>query len=228
VSGTYIIGKRARFEAARTISGVDASNSLIAEVVLTARELTVPGFVADFGDLAGLQQHVDAVLDHQDVSAVLPDASDEGIADYLHRWASANLPEDARERLSSVRILTGRPAPAGDAKAAHFRARHWLRGLPAGHKCGRPHGHAYVVTLPGGSGHDSLFVPDELRSYLLSAFHGQVLNEVLDLNPTSEHLAAHLAGWLAGQGLANLAGGPFTVRVSETENTWAQYTAEAP
>ncbi|MFJ1936614.1 6-carboxytetrahydropterin synthase [Kitasatospora sp. NPDC088160] len=228
VTGTYTIGKRVRFEAARELDGVDASDSFTAEVVLTARELTRPGFVCDFGELAGLQEHVDAVLDHRDLNAVLADASDKGIAEHLHASAEATLPGGARERLSEVRILTGRPVSVVEPTAVRFRARHWLCGLPAGHKCGRPHGHAYVVTLPFElRGDQMLPIPGQLRAYLLAGFHQQVLNEVLDVNPTSEHLAAHLARWLTARGLADPAGRPFIVRVSETESTWAQFAPDA-
>ncbi|MEU1824097.1 6-carboxytetrahydropterin synthase [Streptomyces abikoensis] len=224
MTGTYIIGKRVRFDAARTLGGVDASDSLTAEIVLKARELTGTGFVCDFGDLDGLREHIDAVLDHRDLDAVLPDASDKGIAGYLHRWGSGHLPAGVRARLSEVRILTGRaPTPAAP-EAVGFRARHWLRGLPDGHKCARQHGHAYLVTVPDRSGAPGLLpVPRELRAYVVSAFHQQVLNDVVSVNPTSELLAAHLAEWAADRALTDPSGRPLAVRVSETESTWAEF-----
>ncbi|MFJ1708731.1 hypothetical protein [Kitasatospora sp. NPDC088346] len=48
---------------------------------------------------------------------------------------------------------------------------------------------------------------------------------MLGFNPTSEHLAAYLTGWTADQGLLDALGHPLTVRVSETESTWAQFEA---
>ncbi|MFD0396485.1 6-carboxytetrahydropterin synthase [Kitasatospora sp. NPDC127121] len=227
--GTYAIGKRAKFEAARTVNRADASDSLTAELTLTAHELTGPGFVCDFGDLAAFQRHIEAALDHQDLDTLLADVTDAGIAGHLHRWAAANLPVGARGRLSEVRILTGRPSSPPDPEAVHFRARHWLRGLPVGHKCARPHGHAYLITLPTGPNHGQhLPIPAQLRAHLMAAFHGQVLNDVLpDLNPTSENLAAHLADLLSARGLSGPTGRPYTVRVSETETTWAQFTPDA-
>ncbi|MEU3355154.1 6-carboxytetrahydropterin synthase [Streptomyces sp. NPDC037389] len=227
MSGTYTIGKRVRFDAARTVAGVDSSDSLTAEIVLTARELTETGFVCDFGELAGLQEHIDAVLDHRDLDTVLPDASDDAIADYLHHWASGNLPSSARARLSGVRILTGRCATPLAPRAVGFRARHWLRGLPAGHKCARQHGHAYLVTVPDRSG-TLLPVPGDLRAYVMSAFHQKALNDVVGVNPTSELLAAHLTGWLAEHGVRDLSGRPLAIRVSETESTWAEFEPGAP
>ncbi|MEU1284493.1 6-carboxytetrahydropterin synthase [Kitasatospora sp. NPDC005856] len=228
LAGTYTIGKLVGFDAARTVHGVDGSDLITAEMTLTARELTAPGFVTDFGDLAGFRTHIDTVLDHRDLDRVVLDPSDQGIAEHLHAWAAVNLPDGARERLHAIRVLTGRLPRADQAHSVRFRARHWLDGLPDGHKCGRQHGHAYLVTLPSGpDGNRLLPVPGELRALLASGFEGKVLNRVVDVTPTSEHLAAHLAGWLAGRGLADAQGRLFAVRVSETESTWAQFTPDA-
>ncbi|MFF4924194.1 6-carboxytetrahydropterin synthase [Kitasatospora sp. NPDC001261] len=228
MGGIYTIGKRATCDIARTVGGADGSDLVTVELVLTARELTKPGFVCDFGDLAELQQHVDQVLDHQDLDKVLADSTDAGIVAHVQAWAQENLPDGVRRLLDEVRIFTGRlPAPADD-RAVHFRARHWLCDLPDGHKCGRHHGHAYLVTLPDPDQTDNLLpVPEKLREVVLSRFHGQILNEVLGFNPTSEHLAAVLTVWLAEQGMTAEGGRPFTVRVSETASTWSQFTLEA-
>ncbi|MFJ9446433.1 6-carboxytetrahydropterin synthase [Kitasatospora sp. NPDC101235] len=228
VGGIYAIGKRATCDIARTIDGTDGSDLITVELILTARELTKPGFVCDFGDLSGLQQHVDAVLDHHDLNTVLADSTDAGIAAHVRAWAQENLPDDARQLLDDVRVFTGRlPAPADD-QAVHFRARHWLCDLPDGHKCGRHHGHAYLLTLPDPDRPDKLLpVPEQLREFVLSRFHGQALNRVFDLNPTSEHLAAVLTAWLAEHELTAPSGRPFAVRLSETASTWSQFTLEA-
>lgn len=227
-AGVYSIGKRANCDIARRVDGADGSTLVTVELVLTARELTKPGFVCDFGDLSVLQRYVDAVLDHQDLNAVLTDPTDAGVARHVQEWALANLPDGARQLLDDVRVFTGRlPVPGGD-KAVHFRARHWLCDLPDGHKCGRHHGHAYLVTLPDPDRPDDLLtVPKKLRELVLARFHRQVLNEVFDLNPTSEHLAAVLTAWLAEQELTAEGGRPYTVRVSETASTWSQFTLEA-
>ncbi|MFE6977060.1 6-carboxytetrahydropterin synthase [Streptomyces sp. NPDC057682] len=223
----YAIGKRAACDIARTIDGADGSDLITVELVLTARELAKPGFVVDFGNLSGLQRHVDAVLDHHDLDTVLADPTDAGIAAHIRTWAQQNLPEEVRELLADVRVLTGRlPAPADD-QAVHFRARHWLCDLPEGHKCGRHHGHAYLLTLPDPDRPDRLLpVPERLREFVLSRFHAKALNEVLDLNPTSEHLAAVLTAWLAEHQLTAPSGRALEVRLSETASTWAQFTLE--
>ncbi|GAA4981430.1 6-carboxytetrahydropterin synthase [Kitasatospora paranensis] len=226
--GTYTIGKLVGFDAARTVLGIDGSDLITAEMTLTARELTAPGFVTDFGDLAAFRTHIDGVLDHRDLDQVVVDTSDQGIADHLHTWAAANLPDGARERLHAVRVLTGRLPRPDEAHSVQFSARHWLDGLPDGHRCGRQHGHAYLVTLPSGPGGNRLLpVPGELRALLASGFAGKILNRVIGVTPTSEHLAAHLAGWLASRGLVDAQGRPFAVRVSETESTWAEFTPDA-
>ncbi|MFF0413424.1 6-carboxytetrahydropterin synthase [Kitasatospora sp. NPDC004745] len=216
--GTYTIGKLMRFEATRTVRGIEAGNSMTAEVILSADRLTGTGFVTDFGDLFALQEHIDHALDHRDLSDVLADPSDEAIRHHLLACARTHLPQPARSQLADVRLLTGRTAVPAGLAAVHFPATHWLEGLAVGHKCGRRHGHAYAVTLPGPLG-GLLPVPDGLTDHIRSTLHHQVLNRILDFNPTSELLAAHLAGWLTAKGLSGSVGYPLAVRVSETEST---------
>ncbi|MFE2727140.1 6-carboxytetrahydropterin synthase [Kitasatospora sp. NPDC059327] len=222
----FTIGKRMRFEATRTVDGVEDGDSLTAEVLLSADQLTDTGFVTDFGDLTALQEHIDRTLDHHDLSGVLTDVSDEDIRRHVLDCASTYLPQAARGRLAGVRLLSGRIVTPTEPAAVHFRATHWLEGLAAGHKCGRRHGHAYVVTLPGTLG-GLLPIPGDLIDHIRSTLHRQVLNRVLDVNPTSELLAAHLAGWLADKNITGPDGCPYAVRVSETDSTWAEYRQEA-
>ncbi|GAA3251108.1 6-pyruvoyl tetrahydropterin synthase family protein [Dactylosporangium siamense] len=112
-----------------------------------------------------------------------------------------------------------------------FEAAHHLEGLPDGHKCGRVHGHSYVVevvltssvlTGPGFVVDFGEFGP--LRDYLRDHLDHQDLNDVLNVAPTSERLAAHIYEWcvqhldLPEQVHVAMA------RVSETELTFAEYT----
>lgn len=46
--------------------------------------------------------------------------------------------------------------------------------------------------------------------------------------PTSENLAAHIAAWFAGNLEPRIPGRLVSVRVSETDSTWAQYTPQRP
>lgn len=111
-----------------------------------------------------------------------------------------------------------------------FEAAHWLSGLASGHKCGRMHGHSYTVevlveaaelTGPG-------FVVDfgelaPLKRHLDARYDHQLLNEVLDVEPTSENLAKMLFDWCSAH-LPLPDGAVLTaVRVSETAATWAEY-----
>ncbi|WP_185095685.1 hypothetical protein [Streptomyces sp. CEV 2-1] len=66
-------------------------------------------------------------------------------------------------------------------------------------------------------------MPVSLAKYVRSAFHGRVLNDVLPVSPTCEHLAEHLSQWLAGERLGSYDGPAPLVRVSATESSWAEY-----
>jgi 6-pyruvoyltetrahydropterin/6-carboxytetrahydropterin synthase len=111
-----------------------------------------------------------------------------------------------------------------------FDAAHHLPGLPEGHKCARVHGHTYTVTVivesedltgPG-------FVTDfgelaPLGRYIADRLDHRDLNEVLDVAPTSEHLARHVADWFAEHLQPALPGRLVSVRVAETPTSWAEY-----
>jgi 6-pyruvoyltetrahydropterin/6-carboxytetrahydropterin synthase len=118
-------------------------------------------------------------------------------------------------------------------KRFSFSASHHLPGLPPGHKCGRLHGHNYVVELTFTA--DTLtgpgFVTDfgelaPFKKYVDETFDHRDLNEVIEVPPTSEHLAAHFADWVVAHLEPGVPGRLTSVRVSETESTWAQYTRE--
>lgn len=108
-----------------------------------------------------------------------------------------------------------------------FSASHVLGGLPEGHQCGRLHGHNYSVELELTS--PELDAPGFVVDYGdLAVFKAVIdgrldhrhLNDVLDVNPTAEHLAC----WLYGEALRVLpAGTVAAVRVMETPKTGAEY-----
>lgn len=111
-----------------------------------------------------------------------------------------------------------------------FHAAHHLPSLPADHKCSRVHGHTYTVEFvlaatdligPG-------FVTDfgdlaVAGRYLAETFDHRDLNEVLDVEPTSEALARHLADWFLIEVQPGVHGRLAAVRVSETASSWAEY-----
>ncbi|MEV0536768.1 6-carboxytetrahydropterin synthase [Kitasatospora sp. NPDC050463] len=203
------------FEATRMLDGALDGHSFTAEVALMASQLTAPGFVVDFGELRPIKQYIDANLDHRLLDdAVGGPASCERVAEHLRAWCQAYLLPAVALRLESVRVRTGRRR-APDPSAVYFSASHRLGGLPEEHQCGRLHGHSYLVSpLPGAGA-----LPAEVGEYARTVFDGRLLNDVVEFEPTSEHLARHLTAQ-AGAGLTGL-------RVSETESSWAEYRAGA-
>lgn len=115
-----------------------------------------------------------------------------------------------------------------------FDAAHILHGLPAEHKCARLHGHTYTVEIEL-SGRQLIapgFVTDfgdlvVFQSYLDENFDHRLLNDVLDVEPTSELLAKHFFGWCVAH-LEPVVGDRLTaVRVSETPSTWAEFRGDS-
>jgi 6-pyruvoyltetrahydropterin/6-carboxytetrahydropterin synthase len=120
--------------------------------------------------------------------------------------------------------------PYAIGKRFGFCASHALPGLPSGHKCARTHGHNYVVevVLQADESEPPGFVTDfgdlaPLKTYLDNAFDHRHLNDVLEVPPTSEHVAAHIASWCIQHLQPRVHGRLERVRVSETDTTWAEY-----
>jgi 6-pyruvoyltetrahydropterin/6-carboxytetrahydropterin synthase len=115
-------------------------------------------------------------------------------------------------------------------KRFRFEAAHFLPGLPEGHQCARMHGHSYEVEFVliaaqlSGPG----FVTDfgdltPVKRMIDGELDHRVLNEVLPIVPTSENLAAHLAGWFLEHVEPSVPGRLAAVRVSETASSWAEF-----
>jgi 6-pyruvoyltetrahydropterin/6-carboxytetrahydropterin synthase len=109
-------------------------------------------------------------------------------------------------------------------KDFEFSASHRLEGLPPDHQCARLHGHNYVVRVQLASKEliKPGFVRDygdlkEFKIYLDKTFDHRHVNDVLNTNPTAEHMAAHFLGWLQMNGFEEAE----AVGVSETPKTWA-------
>jgi 6-pyruvoyltetrahydropterin/6-carboxytetrahydropterin synthase len=116
------------------------------------------------------------------------------------------------------------------SKRFAFEAAHHLAGLPEGHKCSRPHGHSYTAELQlAAPGLDECgFVTDfadlvPFGVYVAEALDHRVLNEVLDIQPSSEGLARHLHEWCSTHLRLRAGVVVEAVRVSETATTWAEY-----
>ncbi|GAQ57976.1 6-pyruvoyl trahydropterin synthase family protein [Streptomyces acidiscabies] len=113
------------------------------------------------------------------------------------------------------------------SKEFHFSASHRLDGLPEGHQCGRMHGHNYLVRVELFAGPDDLdtvgFVRDygelgKVKRWLDDELDHRHLNDVMDRNPTAEHLAQWIFERWSGHFPELTA-----VQVSETPRTWAEY-----
>jgi 6-pyruvoyltetrahydropterin/6-carboxytetrahydropterin synthase len=111
-------------------------------------------------------------------------------------------------------------------KAFEFDAAHWLPHVPAGHRCGRLHGHTYrvVVTLEGALQPELGWVEDfgavkSCFAPLREQLDHSCLNEIAGLeNPTAEVLAAWLYERLS-RDLPQLT----EVTVQETPTSTASY-----
>ena len=114
-----------------------------------------------------------------------------------------------------------------------LEAAHWLAGLPEGHKCGRTHGHSYTVEVVlttaelSGPGFVADFGDlDPVKNHLDGFYDHRVLNEVIDVEPSSENLARVLFDWCTAKLPLPATVAVEAVRVSETPTTWAEYQPE--
>lgn len=112
------------------------------------------------------------------------------------------------------------------AKTFKFSASHQLTGLSSDHQCARLHGHNYTVRLELSSNVlTNGFIVDfaalaEFKA-LIDACDHRHLNDLFIFNPTSENLARHF--FLQARQLWPLQ--VSAVVVSETEATWARFSA---
>lgn len=119
--------------------------------------------------------------------------------------------------------------PFSISKDFAFSASHRLEGLPSEHQCARLHGHNYRVRVTIASDYldDTGFVLDygnlaPVGQYIDGALDHRHLNDVMDLNPTAEHLARRLHEVVKSLILLP-ADARLTVAVSETPKTWAAW-----
>jgi 6-pyruvoyltetrahydropterin/6-carboxytetrahydropterin synthase len=240
-AGWYRIGKAFTFEASHRLGASgsprrcarDHGHSYTVGVVLAARELVGPGFVTDFGDLDPFKRYLADTFDHRRLNDVLGvEPTRQGIERHLAAWLAANLVPHVHGRLQAVRV-SDRDARSGRAgRTYRFEAAHRLAGLPDGHKCAREHGHSYAVgvALDSDAAVPEGFVGDFgamelLEDYVAGNLSGD-LNAVLDVEPTSERIAEHLAGWFADHVAPQIGDQLRSVWVSETPATWASFSPD--
>lgn len=110
-------------------------------------------------------------------------------------------------------------------KQFQFSASHILEGLVEGHKCGRLHGHNYIVELELQSFRldDTGFVIDygdlsPFKQYIDENLDHRHLNDIMKNQTSAENLARFLYDRAKERWSQVTA-----VRVSETAKTWAEY-----
>jgi 6-pyruvoyltetrahydropterin/6-carboxytetrahydropterin synthase len=166
-------------------------------------------------DYALINDHVDA-------------ADDGGIAEWL--LARAGLSGSAGLALQSAPQRGAIVRPEGTRLAWHrfrFESAHRLPNVPAGHKCGRMHGHGFEATVFAVIDDDQEASATQARiSESWASLHGELhlacLNDLPGLeNPTSEVLAAWIWQRLI-DALPGLAG----VTVMETGSAGCHYDGE--
>lgn len=113
-------------------------------------------------------------------------------------------------------------------KTFAFSASHELRNLPEGHQCRRNHGHNYAVTLTVTAAELDEFgmVTDfgdlaPFGEFLRTKLDHRLLNDVLDVHPTSENLARFLGWWFIDNVEPTIRGRLVSVRVAETNSSSA-------
>ena len=139
-------------------------------------------------------------------------------------------PAGRGKQLQAVHVSVGAMATAHrqfDGEPLKFEAAHHLEGLPAGHKCGRLHGHSYQVNLglaPQTGRRCRAALRSALAGYLDQELDHRDLNAVLAFQPTSELLAEHLYVWTLDHASARDGAGVEAVRVWESPRRWAEFT----
>ena len=159
------------------------------------------------GEVEELRRRLEAAvapLDYTLLNDTLPQPTDENIA----RWVRARLQADGVPGIAQVGVQsTAQEGVDLDADGiAHvwrryrFQAAHQLPNVPAGHKCGRMHGHGFEVILHANQDlgeHDDISIDYDHLDAVWDPFHRllnyQCLNGIEGLaNPTSEVLSSWL------------------------------------
>jgi 6-pyruvoyltetrahydropterin/6-carboxytetrahydropterin synthase len=202
----------APFEAARQLTGHAPAHpaTRLHGHGFTARvQCAIEAGWADFpgGEVEKLQQRLAAALvplDYRHLNEQLADPSDINIA----RWLAQQLADPALGQMEIGVDSTERQGAlldaAGQAQVWRryvFQSAHRLPNVPAGHKCGRLHGHGFEVIVQAradeGVDYDRL---DAVWAPLHDALHYACLNELAGLeNPTSEMMSSWIWQRLHGQ-----------------------------
>lgn len=197
----------AAFEAARQMDGLapgHRAGRMHGHGFVARVRCAIPEGWADFpgGEVEQLQQRLAAAvgqLDYRCLNEQLAQPSDENLA----RWLGQRLAEPRLDwEQIGVQSTPHQGAVIGADGQAHvwrryiFQSAHQLPNVPAGHKCGRMHGHGFeVIVQAGQQGADGQPVDydrlDALWAPLHQSLHYACLNELAGLeNPTSEMMSS--------------------------------------
>lgn len=119
-------------------------------------------------------------------------------------------------------------------KTIKWEAAHQLKGLPEDHPCSRLHGHSYSadIVLRSELLDDVGFVLDyNILKEVRNMLDHRNLNEILETNPTAENIAAFIYSVMCDilrRMDADTEVFVESVRVRETESTWAEVTGTLP
>ncbi|MYN14343.1 6-pyruvoyl tetrahydropterin synthase [Pusillimonas sp. TS35] len=196
-----------RFEAARHLNALPRDHRMhathghgfVATAFARLAEGQAPYPGAEEGVLGRQMAACTDLLTYCVLNDSIPDPSDENIA----RWIRARL--DVQAARVAVWSTPSQGAGIGEDGRAHlwrryrFLAAHQLPNVPAGHKCGRMHGHGFEVMIQvaqdGGpstvrASHEDL---DAMWAPLAAQLEYHCLNDIEGLsNPTSEMLSSWL------------------------------------
>ena len=139
-----------------------------------------------------------APLNYSHLNRVLADPTDENLARWIRtRLAVPGIDRVAVQSTSTQGVDIDREGCAHVWRRFRFQSAHWLPNVPAGHKCGRLHGHGFEVIVHANQdlGMRPISIDYDHIDAIWEPLHAQLnyrcLNEIEGLeNPTSENLSA--------------------------------------
>lgn len=197
-AGAWFDWARAAFEAARQLPHGDPVQRR-RHGHSFAVELRVPETGRAFPDWRSRMAHLANKLDYQDLNECLSAAADHDII----AWFAAGVGQSALSGWLAAGMRQGAMQDAQGCRYHWFRDRfeasHYLPQVPAGHKCGRMHGHGFEVVLSASATHDRMLLHGAWQR-LRERLHEHCLNDLAGLEmPTSEVLASWIWHQLALQ-----------------------------
>lgn len=224
---------RQTFEAARQLRGC-ASNDVrarphghgfqvLADSALPKHWAPFPG--AELGELTAKLAQAVTALDYRDLNALLRSPSDAHLAQHIHTISGIPGLETVSVQSTPRHGSTYQGNRYAVWRSYRVEAAHWLPKVPAGHPCGRLHGHGFEIrldadvtadTADGDEGYRQL---DAAVAPIAATLDYVCLNDIAGLTiPTSELFAEWL--W---QRLKPELPGLNRVSVHETPQSGASY-----